>query len=273
MNKSMNKLKRLSSIVFVGAMCRTRRSAYRRWSCTKKGNQTTMNEHIAHKCLAAIGLASLLGFACTAPAQTVILSGFNHTHDTPSGRPPGTAVGGTANFSLAYVDGAGPGGSEAVVMTVDFTGNGLGLYSYQNPVVSGNTSANINDYTLSFDAAVNVANAGFGVSVSTYLNDLGPLTGELDSPSEFPISTANTFEHFTLNLGSDFIPGLSHFDPRGTSWVVALYSTSRDFGVPSTGNQVTFANIQVTMVPEPSILALLGLGAVAGLTFLRRAER
>src|ERR1039457_5554169 len=128
-----------------------------------------MKKHITNKYLGAIALALLSALAFRAQADIVIFSGFDHSVGNPaSGSPLGWAVGDASNVTMAYVDGAGAGGSQAVVITTDFTGGGFGIaeYEYRNMSVSGNTSANVSDYTLSFDAAVNVANAAVWLVVS-----------------------------------------------------------------------------------------------------------
>jgi hypothetical protein len=85
------------------------------------------------------------------------------------------------------------------------------------------------------------------------------------------ISNPNTFEHFTLNLASDFQDGhIGTFDPLSEWWQVDFNMMSEDFGDPSTGDQLIISNLELTMVPEPSSLALCALSAAAGLVFLRR---
>jgi hypothetical protein len=92
---------------------------------------------------------------------------------------------------------------------------------------------------------------------------LGWVVGDASNP--------NTFEHFTLNLTSDFGDGLPDtFDPLSEWWQVDFNMMSQDFGDPSTGDQLIISNLELTMVPEPSSLALCALSAVAGLAFLRR---
>lgn len=235
----------------------------------KQNTKGTMKRNITNKYLGAIALALLSALASNAQAQVVVFSGFDQSVGNPaSGSPLGWVVGDASNVTMAYVDGAGAGGSQAVVITTDFTGGGFGIaeYEYRNMSVSGNTSANVSDYTLSFDAAVNVANAGVWLVVST-LHNGSP--GDLSS--YLMISNPNTFEHFTLNLASDFVGGFpGTFDPLSEWWQLDFNMMSQDFGDPSTGNQLIISNLELTMVPEPSSLALCALSAVMGLTFLRR---
>jgi hypothetical protein len=99
----------------------------------------------------------------SAMAQVTI---FTDNLDSLSGNSPGYSFGDAVNFSHTYVAGVGVGGSVGARILSDFSGtNGFGgvAYQYQNGNVTGNTSANLGDYTLSFDAAVNKANGGFAL--------------------------------------------------------------------------------------------------------------
>jgi hypothetical protein len=227
-----------------------------------------MKKNNAKKYLETIALAVLGALASSTQAQIVIFSGFSHSYDNPiTGSPLVYAQGDAANVSTAYVNGAGAGGSQAVVITTDFTGAGWGEVDYSDryPSVSGNTSANISDYTLSFDAAVNVANAGFWLVVSTLHNG-----SPSDVSSFLGISNPNAFEHFSLNLASAFGGG-GTLDPLSEWWQLDFNMlTSWGFADPSTGDQLLISNVQLTMVPEPSSLALGALSVMTGLAFLRR---
>lgn len=219
-----------------------------------------MKRNVVNQCLAAISLAVTGALPIWAQAGEEIFSGF------PAGSPHGYSSGDVANFSIAYVNGSGAGGSLAAVLSMDFTSGPLGFgsagYGYINSATGGNTSVNLNDYTLSFDAAVNVANAGFALQ---FHNDAS--SGSLASASDFLISTPNSFEHFDLNLGSAFT-GYGGFDPRGSVWVIDFFTSNFDFGAPSIGDQLIFSNVQLTMVPEPS-LGLCALCIITALASLR----
>jgi hypothetical protein len=119
---------------------------------------------------------------------------------------------------------------------------------------------------LAFNAQAQVVIfSGFDHSVGNPASGspLGWVVGDASNP--------NTFEHFTLNLTSDFGDGLPDtFDPLSEWWQLDFNMMSQDFGDPSTGDQLIISNLELTMVPEPSSLALCALSAAAGLVFLRR---
>ena len=210
---------------------------------------------IISRCLQAVVLAWFGALVSVAQADTTIINGFGTSYLFASGD--------VTNYGMTFVNGAGPGGSTAIVITTDFTGTGFGQIDYSDryPNVSGNTSGNLGDYTLSFDAMAkgNVAHPGFFVVVSG------------DGSLVLTLSDPTVYQHFTLNLGSDLIgPALN---PLSTWWQLDFNLGSSYFeGDPSVGDQFILSNIKLTMVPEPSALALaflaLSLGFLAhrGLT-------
>lgn len=230
-----------------------------------------MNREISKLCSAI----SLLGCIMSgAYGQNVV---FSNNLDSASGTVAGYTFGDFANASRAYVDGVGVGGSRAIVGTVDFPGGSSGFggmaLQFQNGAVTGNNSANLSDYTVSFDAKVNVANGGFSFIVQTWslpgFQGTGPT--QLTSGSDFLIATPNVFQHFNINLAS--LTG-SGFNPLGQTWQIAWQMNQGDWGaVPTTGNTLTIDNIQLAAVPEPSTISLALLGAVSGLMVLRRTKQ
>jgi hypothetical protein len=200
-----------------------------------------------YRCLQAVGL---LGFGALAPVAqaAVLINGF--------GTSSLFASGDAANYSMAYANGAGPGGSTAIVITTDFTGTGFGEIDYSDRYVNvtGNTSANLSDYILSFDvmAKGSAAHPGFWVVVSG------------DSSGLLTLSDPTSFQHFSLNLGSNL--GGPALNPLSTTWQLDFNLIPPYFeGEPSVGDQFILSNVELTMVPEPSlpILALLALSGLA----------
>jgi len=206
--------------------------------------------------------------ALSTMAQVTI---FSDNLDSLSGNTPGYSFGDAINFSHTYVAGAGVGGSVGARILSDFGGtNGYGgvAYQYQNGNVTGNGSGNLADYTLSFDAAVNKANGGFALIVQNWSGTF--FSGSFSQstyPSEITLATPNVFQHFSINLGA-FNAGAI---PTGQTWQIAWQMDEFAYGGPGTGYQLIIDNVKVTMVPEPSILALSVLGA-ASLAVLHRRK-
>jgi hypothetical protein len=217
-----------------------------------------------------LGVLLVSASFCTfcASAQVTI---FSDNLDSLSGNAPGYNFGDAVNFSHTYVAGVGVGGSVGARVLSDFGGtNGFGgvAYQYQNGNVTGNTSANLSDYTLSFDAAVNKANGGFALIVQNWTGTFFSGTfSQSQYPTEITLATPNVFQHFSINLAS-FNPGAV---PTGQTWQIAWQMDEFAYGGPGTGNQLIIDNVMVTMVPEPSSLALAFLGA-ASIAFLRRRK-
>src|SRR5437899_8191426 len=167
-------------------------------------------------------LGVLLAFAsfCALPAGAQVTI-FSDNLNSLSGNTPGYNLGDAVNVSPTYVAGVGVGGSVGARILSDFGGtNGFGgvAYQYQNGNVTGNSSANLGDYTLSFDAAVNKANGGFALIVQNWSGTFfSGAFSQSQYPSEITLATPNVFQHFSINLNS-FNPGAV---PNGQTWQIA----------------------------------------------------
>lgn len=222
------------------------------------------------------------GVVFTSQAQVTIFS--DNLDSQPVGPAAGYAYGDAANYSWSYVAGAGVGGSEAAVVQTDFTSgpNGYGgaAFQYQNATVTGNTSANLGDYTLSFDAEVNAANGGFQLVVETFSGGVigsGTLSGHGIISPNIQLGTANVFQHLSYNLSQfavDPYGATSNLPvPTDQAWQIAfaIQTGTGPWNEPTTGAQLVIDNIQLTMVPEPASLTLSALGGLAAaFAFLRR---
>ena len=138
---------------------------------------------------------------------------------------------------------------------------------------SGNTSATLADYILSFDLAIqgvdiSTGYGGLQISVQNGGGIFGP-----SAVSPFitpPAGTAGSgYQHYSYNLGT-FTGSLN---PTSANLAFGI-------GVVAFGNNMTASpetllvdNVQVTMVPEPSTFAMIlgGLGLFAGWRRYRRA--
>jgi hypothetical protein len=193
--------------------------------------------------------------------------------------------GGNGNSgSTAIVAGDGVGGTSAWESTMGASGSppgaGYAYYGpqYQNGGVTGNTSANLSDYTLSFDAA-----ASSGVSLNIQIQSWtlggfqGSQTGTLNTAPANPgygndISLTTSYQHYSFNLGNTTVfQGNTGFLPNGGTIQMAF---QLDYGAqPPWTVAMDIDNLQLTMatVPEPTIMALSGMGiSLTGLLLRRR---
>ena len=217
--------------------------------------------------------ALLVPFAANLQAQVIIINDNldSYANGTVTA---GYTFGDVANSSHTYVAGAGVGGSTAAVIQSDFTPPGVGYggvaYQYQDGNTGGlNTSANLGDYTLSFDAEVNKS-GGFGLIVQSWASPgfSGTFTSS-SSPSDYAITTPGVFQHFAVNLGT-LNTGVNM---TGQTLQLACQMDEYMYGGPGTDDQLVIDNVKLTMaVPEPSTVALATLGGLAGLVALRRRK-
>jgi PEP-CTERM motif len=177
------------------------------------------------------------------------------------------------------VAGDGVGGTSALVMTNTTVGNagngyGYGAVQLQETGLSGNTSMNLSDYTLSFDAestaggSLNLQLQSFsGPGISGTVNTLNTAPANPGYGNDLTLNP--TYTHYSLNLGDTSIfQGNDGFVPTSANWQIAFQLNGGGNGNPSS---LTFDvdNVMLTMVPEPSSLALFAMGAMGGLLALR----
>ncbi|MFZ0829439.1 MAG: PEP-CTERM sorting domain-containing protein [Verrucomicrobiia bacterium] len=218
------------------------------------------------------------GFATAAQAQVVFSDNFEGTAAGTDELAGWASTGTLSAYSLTVAAGTGVGGSQGLTWQANFNSAFSGYmpcnlgYSGGNP--SGNTSANLNDYTLSFDMAV-----ASGVALNhlqltlqgwegQWFSGAGPNGGQVNIDTS-AVAVGSGFQHFSLNLGT--LMAGTGFDPLDQTYQFQWQMNGWELagGGPVTGEQMTMDNVQVTMVPEPSTVALVGVG-MAGLCWLRR---
>ncbi len=141
----------------------------------------------------------------------------------------------------------------------DYYGGQLQLMS-----VSGNADPVSANYTLSFDAKGTAA-ANIQLGIQSWQNDFfgGSMIG--NATVNQSLAAANQWQTFSINLGS-----LSGFNPTGATWQLNFQLNAWEWGGPGNVDGLFIDNVKLTAVPEPSTLALAGLGATALLGLRRR---
>jgi len=180
-------------------------------------------------------------------AQTVVLS------ENFDSEPPGS-FGSTYNYasggnvtSTIVAPGAG-GSGQALQLSGNLTSGVSENAGVNSPIYTpaGNLSANLSDYTLSFDMAISHgANSGFSV----VLNIFG--TAQADGSSYTvpinQITVGGGFQHFSVNLGTlppgYLIPVLNPTDNQYSFQLLFLGTP----GVAATPETVLLDNLQITM--------------------------
>jgi hypothetical protein len=222
-------------------------------------------------------VAALSALTVTSQAQIIVWNAGANFDSEPVG-PYGstTQFGGTSSPSLNIVT-PGEGGSGNAMALQD--GSFLNFQSAgASYAASGNTSANLSDYTLSFDLAVQGVDAGpypQGFQISIFGPGGSVFSGpklELDLTSTvFPAGQG--YQHYSFGLNQFNL--VNGFVPTASSYSVGFGIVS--FGganTPATPETMDFDNLEITMVPEPSTGALLvgGLGLLAGCRRFRRVS-
>ena len=226
----------------------------------------------------AVTFASL---AIAVHGQSVVFSDNYEGYAAGTSELAGWAATSTlANYSVTVAAGTGVGGSQGLTWQSDFNSQWSGTlpinmgYSGGNP--SGNTDADLNNYVLSFDLAVNsgIAVNQLQLSMNGWLGQW--FSGASSSTGTGTIDTSaatvgSGFHHFTVNLGTFTTANSGNFNPldQTLQFQFQLNGWQLAGGGPVTGESLTLDNLQIQTVPEPSTLALAGLG-IGSLLAIRR---
>jgi PEP-CTERM motif len=239
-------------------------------------------------CLTLAATAMIV--APTAEAQVYIINQNFNSSTLPSGVSFGDYFGGnTTSGSIGINSTAGVGGSGAMEIVSFGQSGGSAGYSYyggqyQDVNLTGNTSANLSDYTLSFDAMAYTLSLNGSASPGSLNLQIQSFTGPGLSGTVGTLNTApanpgygndqtltGSYTHYSLNLGNTSIfQDNTGFVP--TSSVMQIAFQLNYGGATPYAAVLDVDNLQLTMVPEPASLALCGMGLLGGLLALRRRK-
>ena len=218
--------------------------------------------------------------ALTAATQAQVI--FTENFDAPLGAGVGTsgyAFGDSVSQARGVTPGMGVAGSGALVLTNNTAPNGNGFagaaVQLQEMTVSGNSSANLNDYVLSFD--VTGTAGSLQLQIQTWSGQFfgGTQSGTLNTAPNPPgfgndLALTSSFTHYSLNLGNLAVfASQGTFSPLGQTVQIAFQLNGGGNGNPSQ-LVLSLDNVTLTMIPEPSSLALAGLGGMALMIIRRR---
>jgi hypothetical protein len=230
------------------------------------------------------GVTALLAGLASAQAQVVI---FSENFDSGSLTTPGASLssyhfGDTTTATTSIVPGVGVGASGGW-QTVNTAASGANGFSgvgaqFQDGQATGNTSANLSDYTLSFDVMATAGSLNIQIQSWTLPGFGGTQTGTLNTAPANPgfgndLPLTSSFTHYSLNLGNTTVfPQNTGLQMNGGTLQFAF---QLDNGGPTPYSQtMVIDNLMLTMnaVPEPSSLALCAMSSLGGMWALRRRK-
>jgi hypothetical protein len=171
---------------------------------------------------------------------------FGDTTAHSSGVVAGTGVGGTAGWETVNTAASGANGY-----------SGVGA-QYQDGTATGNTSLNKSDYVLAFDARATGGSLNIQFQTWDGQHFGGNFNGTLATASDLALTPG--FSHYAINLGTltGSLTGL------GLSGGTIQVGMQFDAGGPTPYSYtMDIDNFSLTMVPEPSVLALCAVGGLA----------
>jgi hypothetical protein len=233
-------------------------------------------------------VAVLSGFVTATHADILVWSqNFDSLALGPYGAHTTDFVNDGTNPALPANNIVSPGdGGSGQAMAVTFNATSGTTVNFQTATLatapSGATSANLSDYTLSFDMSIVGVDitAGYGgLQISVQGNDGGIFGAGAVSPFIVPTAgTANSgYLHYSYNLGAPWTANGGGLNPStATSLAFGIGVVAYGNGMTASPETLLVDNIKITMaaVPEPSTFAMLlgGLGLFAGWRRYRRVS-
>ncbi|MDQ8192910.1 hypothetical protein QEH59_00635 [Coraliomargarita sp. SDUM461004] len=201
-------------------------------------------------------------------AQTIIYE-FNYDGKNPSSDTAGSALNRSYSITADGVEGSNAGNA-----TFDST-NASGSFSFGQTLSNGSNgdtadSTNASDYILSFDVKAIGLLAGQSISGQAQLSF--NFSDQITASGSNAIIITETFQSYTLNLGSDFntVANINIANINNNmQFRIDDFSAHEHFGYDA-GNSIIFDNVKLTQIPEPSTYSAIASLLALGLVMIRR---
>jgi hypothetical protein len=222
--------------------------------------------------ITSLAIAAVASFTSVpATAQVFIINENFNGSSLSGGARFGQYYGGDCtSYANGIVAGVGTGGTGGWEIVLNAASGGTAGYSYmgaqyQNGGVTGNTNANLSNYTLSFDARATGGSLNLQLQSWTGAGFGGTMTGTLNTAPASPgygndLTLYASYTHYSLNLGNtNIFKGNSGFLPNGGTLQISFQFDGG--GATPYTDTLYVDNLQLTMVT-----ALTENPAFSGLT-------
>ena len=190
----------------------------------------------------------LASFAAPVSAQTIFNQNFDGGYTGAFGTSHYSGGSPTGATNYVVTTGGNPNGAcyESVTPT---TANDYYTGQLQLMTVSGNIDTNPSDYVLSFDAKGSQA-ANLEFIIQTWAgNYFGGGPQVINAVVNNPLVAANTWQHFSVNLGS-----ITTASPTGATWQLNFQINAAQWGGPGQTDTLTIDNLVLIHVKNPILL-------------------
>jgi len=202
-------------------------------------------------------IAALSGFGIAAHAQTNVISdNFDSRSLGSFGTTYNYGWSGGAVSSTIVSPGQG-GAGKAWQLSGNVTNGMVENAGANSPLYtpSGNTDANLSDYTLSFDLAIaHGANSGLGVSLTIYGGSSFANGSSYTVPINL-ITVGGGYQHYSVNMGT-LANGyeIGALVPTSSQYEFQLAIFGYNASVTATPETIVLDNLQITLTPSVSII-------------------
>jgi hypothetical protein len=240
----------------------------------------------ATRCLAALAAVAMLGFSTTAQAAPIPIQFAGYTQSV-AGTPvafnkaTGNVTANNVDVNFTFSNVGALNGSVDASLAIHLTGAG----TVSSTPIPGNPNYLFEQFTnaktpasYTVEITSNQAYAGHAagsilleMTVASHIGGLGGFQGATNaSYSGQGDNTTVTFYSDFLNFGS--LPGYSSSFNLGFQLAAGLAKSGPHYNTNSASSSGQFASNPIPIVPEPTSLALVGLGLIGTPLALRRRK-